>query len=55
MCANEMSAGQFGQSRSGSIADNDRYDGPSDDNEKFEGDRSAGANNPRIGKVGWGK
>jgi hypothetical protein len=42
------------QSRSGSIAEDPRYDGPSADNMKFEGDMSDSGNNQNIGRTGWG-
>jgi hypothetical protein len=42
-------------SRSGSIAEDPKFDGPSADNEKFEGDQSDSGNNPNIGLTGWGK
>ena len=41
-------------SRSGSIAEDTRYDGSSSDDMKFEGDKSNSGNNPNIGKTGWG-
>lgn len=58
MCA-ECLGGQFtdnngAQSRSGSIAEDSRYDGASSDNNKFEGDTSNSGNNPHIGQTGWG-
>lgn len=42
------------QSRSGSIAEDSRYDGASSSNEKFEGEKSDSGNNPNIGRTGWG-
>jgi hypothetical protein len=58
MCA-ECLGGQFtdnngAQSRSGSIAEDSRFDGASSDNNKFEGDKSNSGNNPHIGQIGWG-
>ena len=58
MCA-ECLGGQFtdnngAYSRSGSIAEDSRYDGASSDNNKFEGDASNSGNNPHIGQTGWG-
>jgi len=41
-------------SRSGSVAEDPRYDGASSDNMKFDGDKSGSGNNPNIGKIGWG-
>ena len=41
-------------SRSGSVAEDPRYDGSSSDDKKFEGDKSNSGNNPNIGDTGWG-
>ena len=58
MCA-ECMGGQFtdnngAYSRSGSVAENNRYDGASSDDEKYDGDKSSSGNNPNIGSTGWG-
>jgi hypothetical protein len=58
MCSECLSDEFIGQgnstSRSGSVAESNRYDGSSSDNEKFEGDKSSSGNNPNIGQTGWG-
>jgi hypothetical protein len=54
MAADCMSASQLGQSRSGSIAENPKYDGDSSDDMKYDGDKSNSGNNLNIGKTGWG-
>jgi hypothetical protein len=41
-------------SRSGSVSEDQKYDGASSDDEKFEGDKSNSGNNPNIGQTGWG-
>jgi hypothetical protein len=45
---------EYGQSRSGSMAENTRYDGDSADDMKYDGDKSTAGNNKNIGKTGWG-
>ena len=55
----ECLGGQFtdnngAQSRSGSVAEDPRYEGASSDDEKYEGDKSSSGNNPHIGETGWG-
>jgi hypothetical protein len=42
------------QSRSGSIAEDPKFDGASSDDMKYEGDKSNSGNNPNIGHTGWG-
>ena len=49
-----MSAAQYGQSRSGSVAEDPKYDGASADDMKYEEDKSNSGNNPEIGERGWG-
>ena len=49
-----FATGSGSMSRSGSIAEDPRFDGPSADDEKFEGDKSESGNNPNIGLTGWG-
>jgi hypothetical protein len=41
-------------SRSGSIAEDPKFDGPSADDMMFEGVKSNSGDNPNIGKTGWG-
>lgn len=41
-------------SRSGSAAEDPKFDGASSENKKFEGQKSASGNNPNIGQTGWG-
>lgn len=58
MCA-ECLGGQFtdnneAYSRSGSVAEDNKYDGSSSSDEKFEGTKSNSGNNPNIGQTGWG-
>jgi len=58
MC-DECMGGQFtdnnaAQSRSGSVAEDPRYDGASSNDMKFDGQKSDSGNNPDIGKTGWG-
>jgi hypothetical protein len=58
MCA-ECLGGQFtdnngAQSRSGSIAEDPKFDGASSDDMRFEGDKSSSGDNPHIGQIGWG-
>ena len=50
----EFATGNGSMSRSGSIAEDPRFDGPSADDEKFEGDKSDSGNNTNIGLTGWG-
>jgi hypothetical protein len=52
--ARQLTDGNGAQSRSGSIAENPRFDGASADDMKFEGDKSNSGNNPNIGHTGWG-
>lgn len=42
------------QSRSGSVAEDPKFDGASPSDEKFEGTKSNSGNNPHIGQEGWG-
>ena len=58
MCA-ECLGGQFtdnngAQSRSGSIAEDTKFDGTSSADEKFEETSSTAGDNKHIGQVGWG-
>ena len=41
-------------SRSGSAAEDSKFDGASSSNEKFEGTKSNSGDNPSIGQTGWG-
>jgi hypothetical protein len=41
-------------SRSGSVGESNKFDGPSASNNKFEGQKSNSGNNPHIGQEGWG-
>lgn len=42
------------QSRSGSIAEDPKFDGASSSDMKFDGVKSDSGDNPNIGKTGWG-
>jgi hypothetical protein len=58
MCA-ECLGGQFtdnngAQSRSGSVAEDTKFDGTSSSDQKFEGTQSNSGNNSHIGQIGWG-
>ena len=58
MCA-ECLGGQFtdnngAQSRSGSVAEDPKFDGASSSDMKFDGAKSNSGNNPNIGQTGWG-
>lgn len=54
MAADCISAAQYGQSRSGSIAENPKYDGVSANDEKYDLQKSNSGDNRNIGKIGWG-
>jgi hypothetical protein len=41
-------------SRSGSAAEDSKFDGSSSSDMKFEGSKSDSGNNPDIGQTGWG-
>lgn len=41
-------------SRSGSIAEDPKFDGASSSNEKFDMTKSTAGDNSEIGKTGWG-
>lgn len=55
-CLNKVfKAANGAQSRSGSIAVSTKYDGPSLNNKKFEGNApSTAEKTTNIGKTGWG-
>ncbi len=46
--------GNGAQSRSGSVAEDPKFDGNSSSNKKYDGVKSNSGNNPEIGKIGWG-
>lgn len=54
MAADCMSAAQYGQSRSGSVAEDPKFEGASSSDEKYDLQKSNSGNNPDIGKTGWG-
>lgn len=54
MAADCNSSRQFGESRSGSVPEDPKFEGASSSNEKYDLQKSSGGNNPNIGKIGWG-
>lgn len=42
------------QSRSGSVAEDPKFDGASSSNMEYDGVKSNSGNNPHIGQQGWG-
>jgi hypothetical protein len=50
----EYTTQQGSMSHTGSISENPRYDGPSADDVKFEGEYSGTTANTNINQTGWG-